>query len=168
MTRLFDFINWADNVNLPPKEYLKLTFRTLAVRARSISVSRTKILVSAGILMCFLLYLYICVCVRQSCVGGNHIVVLVFRWLFMWWYDVLRYFFMVKNKTPLPKSCEVVLMMYYILCGLNRRLTTPTFGTEQLSEYFLHRTETICVWFRQFCTGVVFHYICFQQNVLSN
>ena len=46
---------------------------------RNLTVSRKKILVSAGNLMCFHWYLFICDCERQSCVGGNYILVLVFR-----------------------------------------------------------------------------------------
>ena len=53
--------------------------------------------------MCFYWYVFICDCVRKSCVGRNYIELLVFRWLFMWWCDVLRFFFAVKKQNAITK-----------------------------------------------------------------
>ena len=58
------------------------------------------------------------------------------------WFKIL---FCGEKQDAITEVVRSRLMMYYIFCGLNRRLTTPTFGTQQLSGYFLHRTETICV-----------------------
>ena len=133
----------------------------------NLTVSRKKILVSGkcGELDMFslvLVYLRLCASIMRRrklyCGAGVSLTFHVVIWRF-------KILFCGEEQDAITEVVRSRLMMYYIFCGLNRRLTTPTFGTEQLSEYFLHRTETICVWFRQFCTGVVFYHICFQQSI---